>query len=58
MEPSDHGLEALVKNEAPKHMLALTFEQQSRRIPEGSFSLDEDDDYQDWLKWVKFDGSF
>jgi hypothetical protein len=27
MELSDHGLEALVKDEIPKQILALTFEQ-------------------------------
>jgi hypothetical protein len=28
METSDHGSEALVKDEIPKQILALTFEQQ------------------------------
>jgi hypothetical protein len=51
-----HGPEALVKDEAHKQMLALTFEQQSRRILEGSSSLNEDDDYHDWLRWVNLDG--
>jgi hypothetical protein len=58
MEPSDHGLEALVKDEAPKQMLALTFEQQLGRILEGSSSLNEDDDYQDWLRWDNLDGFY
>jgi hypothetical protein len=57
MELSDHGLEALVRDEAPKKMLALTFEQ-SRRILKRSSSSNEDDDYQDWLMWVNLDGSF
>ncbi len=43
-------LEALAKNEAPTQILALTFEQKLGRILKGSFSLDEDDDYQDWFK--------
>jgi hypothetical protein len=40
MELNDHGLERLVKDEIPKQILALTFEQQFGRILEGSTSLD------------------
>jgi hypothetical protein len=58
MELSDHGLEALVKDEAFKQMLAFTFEQLSRRILEGSSSSNEDDDYHDWLRWVNLDGFY
>jgi len=34
MELNDHGLESLVKDEAPKQILALAFEQQSERLME------------------------
>jgi hypothetical protein len=30
MQLSDHGLKALVRNEAPRHILGLSFEQQSK----------------------------
>jgi hypothetical protein len=58
MELSNHGLKALVKDEVPKQMLALTFEQQLGKILAGSSSSDEDDDYDGWLRRVNLDGFY
>jgi hypothetical protein len=50
-------LEALTRNEVPKQILALTFEQHSRIILKGTFSLYEDHNYQDWFMSANFDES-
>lgn len=57
LELKDHGLEDLIKEEAPMQMMALILEEQVENVIEDL--LDDDDDYYvDWLKWIGFENDW
>jgi hypothetical protein len=47
-ELKDHGLDLIIKGEAPMQILNLTLQEQHQNILEGLIS--KDDDYADWIK--------
>jgi hypothetical protein len=49
-ELKDYGLDLVIEEEAPMHILNLTLQEQHKNILEGFLS--EDDDYADWIKCV------
>jgi hypothetical protein len=56
LELKDHGLEGLIKEKTPMQMMVLILEEQVENVMEDS--LDDDDDYVDWLKWVGFENEW
>ncbi len=57
LELKDHGLEDLIKEEAPMQMMALILEEQVENVIEDLLD-DDDDDYVDWLKWIGFENDW
>jgi len=49
-------VEGLIKEKTPMQMMVLILEEQVENVMEDS--LDDDDDYVDWLKWVGFENEW
>ncbi len=58
LELKDHGLEGLIKEEAPMQMMVLILEEQVENVMEDLLDDDDDDYYVDWLKLVGFENEW